>query len=546
MPEEQAENPRTEESSPGSGTEKETARNRRVPPEPGTPGWAVAVLAILYVLLVGFVFADVWLGIRPPYVYDIETESLSYPEWLDQQAPLKWFWAGRPVWDAPVWVRALWMVGVLALLVAKGPTERMRAKLVAWRRMPFAGDVDHTPPAGSAASFAPARASSRIPLWLILVFAALVLWIFRSQDLRYGDSEFLTRLVPREVASVGANIAYEEILDCTIHCRAFYHLNRWFGWDIVKVFNIIGIAATLIGLSLVWPLWGRRAGLPAGLILTLWFATGWSQLFFGHVEYYTLVAVVLLLYTALAADLLEGGGTRFWLCAFVAGLAVCFHLLAGWIWPTLAVLFWVEWKRGRTSAGKMLLWGIPAFLLPIALSVAIATYYGFPPARFGDTHFAHMKFLFLLNPETAESHRAIYQYPFLSPRHVWDAVNELVRAAWPGVVLVAGLSGAAIHEGLWRRPTVVFWIVAAVGFQIFGLVWNPDLGYHRDWDLFAVVALGWTGLGIEWLRTLNHDPWGILTARVLLFALSTAIPMRILQLLHHSWWVGPVNHAGMF
>lgn len=502
----------------------------------------------LFIVLGAVVFADVWLQNPPPYVFDPAKTNLSYFDWLAEQRALRWFWAGRPVWDAPAWLRIFWMAGVAAALLWRRPTDWVRDRLRAHA-------AHAAPPAAAVDSIgdqASGRRRRREPLWVILAVAAAILWAYRSDDLRYGDSDFLTRLIPREVKSVGANIAYEEILDCVLHCRVFHYLNLLYDLSIVQVFNILGIAATLIGLAVVWPRWRRRAGLPAGLVLLLWFSTGWSHVFFGHVEYYTSVAVVLMIYAVLAIDHLErDDGPPFWVCSFVAGLAVCFHMLAGWVWPTMGVLLWHDWRaRGRSPIRQLALGGL-TFLLPIAASVGIATLYGFPPAAFGNTHLAHMKFIFLLTPDNAlEGHRAIYQYPFLSFPHVRDVLNELVRAAWPGVVLVLGLAATARRYRLWERPTVVFWIVAVVFLQTFTLVWNPDLGYIRDWDLFAVVALGWTGLGIEWLRLLNREAaepdvsW--LVARVLVFVVATALPMRILQMLHHSAWVGPVNSAGMF
>jgi len=513
-------------------------------------------LCAFFLLFAGMVLGDVLFHNPPPYLYDPDATTLSYSDWLSSQPALRWVWAGRPAWDSPVWLRVLWLAAAAGLLLWKRPTQR----LAEWLR-----SQRHAPP-------------SRLPLWLLLILAAAFLWIFRSTDLRYGDSEFLTDLVPRETASVGANIDYQEILDCTLHCRLYAHLHRLFSLDIVTVFNLIGVSATLIGLAIVWPRWRRRAGLPAGLVLLLWFTTGWSQLVFGHVEYYTSVAVVLLIYATLAMEHLErDDGPPFWVCSFVAGLAACFHMLAGWIWPTLAVLFWHGIRRRDRSPSRLLATGVPAFLLPIAASVGIATLYGFPPARFSTTHLAHLKFIFLLTPDSAAAHNAIYQYPFLSFSHMRDILNELVRAAWPGIVLVLGLLSAGRRARLFRQPTVQFWLVAAVSLQVFIMVWNTDLGFIRDWDLFAVVALGWTGLGIEWLRLLSRgggeqvagdlagggedvvprqeeetpqrplaDDWFWLLARVLLFVLVTALPYRLLLLLHHSWWVGPVNSAGMF
>lgn len=509
----------------------------------------------LFIVLGAVAFADVWLQNPPPYVFDPAKTNLSYFDWLAEQRALRWFWAGRPVWDAPVWLRILWMAGAAVALLWRRPTVWVRDRLRAHAGPPAASvDSIKDQPSGGR--------RRREPLWVILAVAAATLWAFRSQDLRYGDSDFLTRLIPREVKSVGANIAYEEILDCALHCRAFHYLNLLFGLTIIEVFNLLGIAATLVGLAIVWPRWRRRAGLPAGLVLLIWFTSGWSHVFFGHVEYYTSVAVVLMIYAVLAIDHIErDDGPPFWVCSFVAGLAVCFHMLAGWIWPTMGVLLWHDWRaRGRSPIRQLALGGL-TFLLPIAASVGIATLYGFPPTAFGNTHLAHMKFIFLLTRDNAlESHRAIYQYPFLSFPHIRDAVNELIRVAWPGIVLVLGLAVAARHRQIWCRPTVLFWIVAVVFLQIFTLVWNPDLGYIRDWDLFAVVALGWTGLGIECLRQLNREEaaqgetvepnggadvsW--LVARVLAFVVATALPMRIFQMLHHSAWVGPVNAAGMF
>lgn len=501
-------------------------------------------LFALFLVLAVVVLADVWLHNPAPYLFNSDKTKLTYFEWFAQQHALAWFWSGRPVWDAPVWLRVVWMAAVVFFMLWKRPA--------AWLRDWLSKHREPTCP--------------HLPFWLILIVSAAVLWTFRSQDLRYGNSLFLTRLIPREVKSMGANIDYEQILDCTLHCRAYYHLHRLFGMNIVQVFSVLGVGATLIGLAIVWPFWRRRVGLPAATVLLLWFSAGWSQMFFGHVENLTSVAVVLLIYAALALDHLEReDGPPFWVCSFTAALAGCFHLLAGLVWPTLGVLLWHDVRHRGHRFGPLFGRGVLAFILPLVASVEIATLYGFPPAAFKGTHLAHLKFVFLLTPENAAAHRALYQYPFLSFPQLRDMFNELVLVTWPGLVLVAGLFIAARRERLWRRPTVQFWIVATVLLQIFIVIWNPDLGYIRDWDMFSAVAFGWTGLGIELLVQLNrqknsdrgeesafestdepHSDWSLLLARVLLFALATSLPMRIFQVLHHSWWVGPANIPGMF
>jgi hypothetical protein len=483
---------------------------------------------LLFFLFAAVILADVWLRNSPPYSFD---SALGYSEWLDRQPALKWFWAGRPAWDFPVAGRILWLLLVLAALCLRGPVPMLERWIASARRPPT---------------------SLRRPVSLawILLPAALFLWLFRSGDLRYGDSGFITHLIPDEVRYRGLYMDYQEIFDILLHCRGYYHLNRLLDWDIVTVFNVLGIAGALIALAVVWPRWRRQPGLPTGLVLLLWFSAGWSQVFFGHVEFYTSVAVVLLIYAVIAADHLEDRGyAPFWLCCALAAVSGGFHLLAGWMWPTLAVLAWKEIRTRGKSPVAIYSLAAGIFLVVAAIAVALATAYGFPISEVKETHLARGKFIFLLTPENADARNALYHYAFLSPRHLTDVANECLRTAWPGLVLVIGLAPTAWRRGWLRKPTVVFWIIAATAFQVFALTWNSDLGYHRDWDLFAVVGLGWTGLGLELLRQAmrdEHAPPPPDLVPLLLFVLLTAVPMRLMQVLHHSWLVTEPNLPGMF
>jgi hypothetical protein len=325
--------------------------------------------------------------------------------------------------------------------------------------------------------------------------SAAVFWMLRDRNLALGDSEHLIKAVTWYVHFEGWHLTFDEALELLLHSAVYrLFLAAGFPGAAETAFALTSVLAggffVTVLLLLVRQLGGTALQRLALLALAL--SGGYVQLFFGHVENYTMVAFLMLLYLYLGVRFLREPGRGLFPPAALLSVAVSFHLLAGWLYPSLLWLWWTGRGR-RDQSGKRSDGGLTALfagvVLPLAAAFGLCRLAGFGSERFGETHLAAMKFVFLLGPEYEH-----FQYGFLSPAHLLDALNQLWLAALPAIF---ALLYAVLHRGggeQQRRPggEAGFALTAAIALQCFALCWNPDLGALKDWDLFAAAGLGWT------------------------------------------------------
>ena len=84
-------------------------------------------------------------------------------------------------------------------------------------------------------------------------------------------------------------------------------------------------------------------------------------------------------------------------------------------------------------------------------------------------------------------------YSFLSLKHVQAIFNQQ-RLVGPmnGVLCISGLLWLGYKDRfmtLFTRPLLMYFILIGSAFCTLTVIWNPDLGAKRDWDLFAPVGI---------------------------------------------------------
>lgn len=354
------------------------------------------------------------------------------------------------------------------------------------------------------------------------ILSAVFFWLVRDRNLALGDSEHLIKAVTWYAHFEGWHLTFDEALELLLH-SAVYRLFLAGGSPgaAETAFALTSVLAGGLFVVVLLLLVRRLAGtaLQRLALLTLGLSGGYVQLLFGHVENYTVVALLMLLYLIFGVRCLREPERGLFLPAAVLSIAVSFHLLAGWLYPSLLCLWWSG--RGRKDgSGKRSDGGLTALaagvVLPLAAAFGLCRLAGFGADRFGETHLAALKFVFLLGPEYEH-----YQYGFLSPAHLHDALNLLWLVALPAIL---ALIFALLHRGAGEREQrqageAGFALTAAISLQCFALCWNPDLGALKDWDLFAAAGLGWTFAALVFLarRRVPARPLLVLALCGLLF-----------------------------
>lgn len=227
---------------------------------------------------------------------------------------------------------------------------------------------------------------------------------------------------------------------------------------------------------------------PSG-VMAAWTAfivlgSGVFELYFGYVENYTPLIFFGSLYVMSALRYIGDGGRRHIGAPLVLLILTVFmHIQGILLVPSFLLIFLLR----RQAQSKVRPLRLTAVLLGLTVIgtylIAVLTDYGrhFLPA--------------LADEET---------FGVLSPSHLADIANELILVV-PAVVIAAGFAlasrlrptaqqtgsrAAAGQQAAEGGYSLYFLLLVFLPCMIFLLVFKPDLGMARDWDLFAITALG--------------------------------------------------------
>ena len=369
----------------------------------------------------------------------------------------------------------------------------------------------------------------------LALLAMPVFWAFRLVHTRWGDAYILTNAIPFPDPALRLVYTWQAPLTVLWHAKLWELGQRLWQWpDAFPAYAITSVAAGAVYvfavLQLAWEV-GRSRGqrlLMAGLLLSL----GMMQLFFGYVENYTLPAAAIMLFLWLAARTLVGK-TPLWITAAALGFVNALHPSTLNLAPALLLLTALSarrsgWPRSLLqTAAPLLLIGLGVVAMMETGGHGLQTLFSSDRPGGGDGRW--------LAPLWATTTRWEH-YTMFSWEHLLDIVNQqllsapvslaavlLCLAAARGQVKALLDSAAPAHTGFGR-----FLAVAAAGSLLFILLWNPDYGGQRDWDLFSLSSLPLTALaGLLLGRSLSDE-----RAR-----LEAALALVGLSAFHTAAWI---------
>ena len=382
---------------------------------------------------------------------------------------------------------------------------------------------------------------SLIPRSLLFAVAALacapLLWLGRIVHTRWGDAYILVNGIPHPDVRLTYN--WQAPLDIFLHAKAWALGQRLFGWaDAMPSYWVL---STVAGVGFIFVLCWLADGLGRNrteklLIFGLVASLGTMQLFFGYIESYTIICVGILVYLWLALRCLRGEQVSslgqvsdlslLW-PASVLALTHGFHPSTLVLQPSLWYLGWTLWRQGKVqgavAVAKVLLPSVVVGLGVLALMQAgghgLDAFLGEDFPGGGD----HRWLVPLLRTTTKWEH-----YTMFSWAHLLDIVNEQLLTApvvLPTLLLVWVFARRRLD---WGDRALRFLLLAAGCYLFLTLVWNPDYGGRRDWDLFAPASL----------------PLTLLAAYVLPRALPERVALRAaawaliaVQVMHTAAWV---------
>lgn len=433
------------------------------------------------------------------------------PELFGMREAYRWWWGGMGLWELPAALRVLLAVLPLAVCVLPSALPERLLQVgheftARWFRLPAFG------------------------LFSVMLFA---LWVFRQTDIRYGDSIFYARqLVPTEAASArGLYLSYDEMLSSVIGTLGYRYLHGIFHLDPVTAYNILFLPLTVGFFALLFHLRGERLLLLSAPAFLMLLAGNWNQPMLAPVEHYAGVTVCLFAFMIFGVEAVRGRG-ELWRPCLAFSIGAAFHLGIGWFFP--AVVYMVARRWGASSpqgrqAAVLCLFG------PALVYLCLAHFLGFDLGFFFKSHASQVKLLPLLERNDPYIADNIFYDSVFEPLRLAHLGNLLVLMGYP-VLLALLVAPGGFGGGFVRRPETRFAAVMAAGGLAFVFLWNNELPYYIDQDLFGLgvaplCLLGALAIGGEDGR----GSWlGASRGRVLVAVAGGALLWRVLNLLHHS------------
>ncbi|HUU27954.1 MAG TPA: hypothetical protein VM123_09090 [archaeon] len=302
--------------------------------------------------------------------------------------------------------------------------------------------------------------------YVALVFIA---WPLRSQNHFMGDGLAF-------IGTVTGPFRYyaKEPLDYFIH-QLFYRLLDWFGvGNGEAVYAVLHTLLLPFFLLACWKITAKVTG-EAWERLALWLlivSTSSLQLFFGYVESYTIIALLLSIYLYYGIKHLREKERNYpWAPTAVFLLSLLTHNSALVLFPSLLYLWLVRLAPGTS-------WGIIELKSRIVFLISI------------------LSFLLLLLFFNTDSLVPLIgpidgfdsPYRMYGLKHLWDKFNFLLLIAPGAVVCLLVLVAKARSFTKLEDSAFVFVFWAAAGCSFFSFIYDPDLGI-RDWDLLSLPAV---------------------------------------------------------
>lgn len=178
---------------------------------------------------------------------------------------------------------------------------------------------------------------------ILIALAAFAAFFLSRNGFINGDG---VNCITYTFPECGGSITFDEMLTSVSIYRLWIVLDGAFG---ISARDTFGIWSSAFGAASVWLILSasgilfRRNVIP---FVVLFMCGGFTQLYFGDVEAYTAVSFFVLAYCLAAVNFLEGRWTLV-VPAILFSLAMCFHLLVGWLAPTLLFLFILAARSGR-------------------------------------------------------------------------------------------------------------------------------------------------------------------------------------------------------
>jgi hypothetical protein len=296
-----------------------------------------------------------------------------------------------------------------------------------------------------------------------------VFFLLRNHFVNYDGSMFAEKFA-RDVPLYGAHVTHDEMWELYLHSRFWFLTDRMFGWSVELSYQVLSaLAGGAFVLILMYYCSVMFPDRPVAAFL-ICVSGGYMQLFFGDVENYTMTATLIMAYF-LASTLFIRGRWSVFTASVILAAALTFHLLAGFLIPSLLVLYRIAWKRGEK---RTVLAAAGTFCAIVGLTLLFFHLNDLPIRNlwYHSHAFGHGG---NIRPRLVDP----------SPRYYFEIFNLAFLLAPVWILLIPLL----VYRRIRLDALNVFLIAAAVFMGLFFTGWKATLGVYPDWNMFAAAAL---------------------------------------------------------
>jgi hypothetical protein len=257
----------------------------------------------------------------------------------------------------------------------------------------------------------------------------------------------------------------------------------------------------------------------------------WNQVMMGAVEHYGGVMMCTAGFMIFAVEALAGR-VGLWVPCLFFSVGAAFHLGIGWFFPALVPCS--SFRAGATNRARAALppswpsWGLRA------CTSASRTTFGFDLGFFFKSHASQVKMLPFLKQNDPYIADNIFYSSVVEPRRLAHLASEILLTGFPGIVAILAFLPFR-GKAFMSHPASKFLLLAAVCGLTFIFLWNNELPYYVDQDLYSFVGVPLCFIGGILAAGEDGGRWlGVHRERVLLAILSVPLLWRVMNLLHHS------------
>jgi hypothetical protein len=306
----------------------------------------------------------------------------------------------------------------------------------------------------------------RIGFSLLLV---VVFFLLRNRFINY-DGQMFAEKFARDVPLHGAHVTHDEMWELYLHSRFWFYTDYLFGWSVELSYQVL--SSVVGGAFILLLMYYCSIMFPERPVLAfvVCVSGGYMQLFFGDVENYTLTATLIMAYFVVSAIYIKGRLSIITPSVILAA-ALTFHLLAGFLIPSLLILYNIAWKRGEK---RPLIIAAGIFCAVVGLTLLFFHLNDLPIRNlwYHSHAFGHGG---NMRPRLVDP----------SPGYYFQILNLAFLLVPVWIILIPQLLFGRIR----LDDMNIHLMIAVIFMGLFFVGWKATLGVYSDWNMFAVAAL---------------------------------------------------------